>query len=237
MPLVEAFSFTLNTDADTFCTWLEDRSGTWKWDLSFTADKGRAVDIQTPTRRNVDRRTIYSFDAVIEILEEDSGSTKWSSKGWEDAEKQAFRDEEKREGVLCTGVISLVIAPAPRPSQIDVRAICMDERAVDGFSYVLKQIAKAYPEALAPIKRQSEEQSLGDDTTTKPTVEMPMGKRGRASNAEYDTAYENIKSGMSLQDVYEVFKKDEPYPDKAMRDNFRRAMNRRAKKYNDNKGT
>ena len=201
------FGFTLNTDADTFCTWLKDRSEGWR--VGFTADEGRVLDLQKTRLSKRNSRTTCSFDVV--------------------------KEQASKKGLFVKGVIQLLVSPAALAGQVDIRAVCKDTWALVCFSYVLKQIANAYPEAHAPIKRQNEEQYLDD--STRPTVEMPTGKRGRLSNADYDKAYENIKNGMSLQDAYEIFKQTVKYPDKTLWGNFRRAMNRRAKKDNDNKVT
>ena len=226
MPLIAAFEFTLNTDVNTFCTWLEDRSARWQY--SYTADRGRVVDIQKTILRKAYSRTICSFDAVIEILDDNEFKDEQGRKGWDDPEEHLFDDRKLRKGILRRGVISLVVSPAPRAGKVDVRSICMDERAVDGFAHVLRQIAKAYPESDAPIRKLTEEQFPTDPSL--PTVEMPTGKRRRASNASYDKAYESIKSGMSLHEAYNVYKQTAEYADKTLENNFRRAMNRRTQK-------
>ena len=74
------FSFTLNTDADTFCTWLEDRSRNWT--CSYTMDNNAVVEIQKTRLSKHNSHTICSFDGVIEITGEET-----FSKDWVNAEK------------------------------------------------------------------------------------------------------------------------------------------------------
>lgn len=74
MPIVKSFGFTLNTDADTFCTWFEDRNRLWKLDGTSGATGG-LVDIQEAKREQLKSRPKFCFDAVVEITEE---SEEWS---------------------------------------------------------------------------------------------------------------------------------------------------------------
>ena len=161
MPIRESFSFTLNTTADTFCTWLEDRSTMY----SYTTDDGRVVDLQKTRLTKRKSRTTCSYDAVTEI--------------------------GPKEGLLVKGVVQLFVSPAPYAGQVDIRAVCMAEWAEAGFPYVLSQIAESYPEADAKIREQEDERlvfGLSDDSEY---ILTNTRKRGAPRNADCDEAQHN----------------------------------------------
>ena len=143
MPIVKNLSFTLNTDADTFCTWFEDRNSLWARDAARGAT-GRLVEIQKAERAQLKSRTQFSFGAVIEITKEDNE--------WVKAEKRWFsldwvKNTNVRRGIYRANVITIMVMPATHAGKVDIRALCNDKDALDGFSRVLTKIIEAYPEA------------------------------------------------------------------------------------------
>ena len=98
MPIVKNFSFTLNTDIDTFSTWFSDRNGMWVFDATTGID-GRLIKIQMAERVKLKLRTQFSFAAVIEITDE--------SEKWSEAETHIFTtpDWVERKGIYQEQVI------------------------------------------------------------------------------------------------------------------------------------
>ena len=125
MSIRKSFSFTLNTTVDTFCTWVEEQSRGWQ--VTFPNDEGLGLDLHTSKLNKQQSRTFCTFDVGKEVAPDTSYPVK--------------------------GVIQLLVSPAPRAGQVDIRAVCRMEWARVCFSYVLSQIAEAYPEADAKIKR------------------------------------------------------------------------------------
>jgi len=224
MPIVKNFSFTLKTDADTFCTWLEDRSAMWVY--SYITDKGLVVEFQKTRLSKRNSRTICSFDAVIEIADEEA-----LSEDRLNAEKRLFKEFVYRKGLLCKGVFSIMVSPAPLAGQIDIRALCMNERTLGGFSYVLTKIAEAYPEAEAKIREQEDQRVVsGSPDSDQSYVLRGTRKRGRPRVFGYDDAYQNILDGMDMETAFDKYMSavENVMPDDW--NNFRRAMNRRKEK-------
>ena len=148
MSIRKSFSFTLNTTADTFCTWVEDQSRGWR--VEFTTDEG-FLDLQKTRLSKHNSRTFCTFDVVKEIAPNTSYPVK--------------------------GVIQLLVSPAPRAGQVDIRAVCRMEWAWDCFSYVLSQIAAAYPEADVKI-REKEDKRVVLDLPDKPKLTAVPRKYG-----------------------------------------------------------
>ncbi len=149
MPIVKNFSFTLNTDVDTFCTWFEDRQSLWVRDAAMGVTGG-LVEFQQAERAQLKLRTQYSFGAVIEMTEEDNE--------WVKAEKRWFsldwvKNTNVRKGSYRANVITIMVMPATHAGKVDIRALCNDNDAVDGFSRVLAKITEAYPEARSQLHK------------------------------------------------------------------------------------
>ena len=224
MPIVRNFSFTLNTDTDTFCAWLEDRSSAWY--ILTTGANGGVVDIQEVQRAQLKSRTQFSFGAVIELTDEDA-----STEGWVKAEKHVFPDFRLRRGIYRANVITIMVMPAPRAGKVDIRALCNDQDALDGFSQVLTRIAESYPEAEMLIREHEEKRILASSPDSdQPYVLRGTRKRDRPRVISYNDAYQNILDGMDMKAAFDKYVADhtisKPNPDDW--NNFRRAMNRRS---------
>ncbi len=198
MPIRKSFSFTLNTTADAFCTWLEDRSTTY----SYTTDDGRVVDLQKTRLTKRESRTTCSYDAVKGIA--------------------------PKEGLLVKGVVQLFVSPAPYAGQVDIRAVCMAEWAEAGFSYVLSQIAEAYPKADAKIREQEDKRAVSGLSDNSEYILTNTRKRGAPRNADYDEAYQNTLNGMDIGTAFQKYASELEIMAGDW-NNFRRAMNRRKK--------
>ena len=226
MPMVKNLSFTLNTDGDTFCNWFEDRHSLWVRDAAMGVTGG-LVEIQKAERAQLKSRIQYSFGAVIEITEKDNE--------WVKAEKRWFslewvKNTNVRKGSYRANVITIMVMPAPRASKVDVRALCNDNDALDGFSRILTKIAEAYPEVRSQLKKGQDEQ-FSDDPIT-PSNNIRALKHGRKSDPNYDKAYHNIVNGMGQEEAFQVYADEagKHKPTKADKANFVRAMRDRKKK-------
>ena len=151
VPLVRNFSFRLNTDADTFCAWLEDLSKSWR--IGATGDNGGLVEIQGSERARLTSRTQYSFGAAIEVTARFTG-------GWIKDKKHVFPNGRKRGAIYRANVITIMVLPGTRAGKVDIRTLCNDKDAVDGFSQILTRIVKTYPEANDQLREQEEKQIL-----------------------------------------------------------------------------
>ena len=222
MPIVKTFGFTLNTDADTFCTWFEDRNRLWKLDGTSGATGG-LVDIQEAKREQLRSRPKFCFDAVVEITKGDNE--------WAKAEKLFFSDFRLRRGIYRTGVIVIMVIPAARAGKVVIRALCRDKDALDGFSLLLNKIAEAYPEVEAKIREQEDKRVVsGSPDSDQPYVLTGTRKRGRPRVAGYDEAYQNVLDGMDMETAFDKYMSTVQNPIADDWSNFRRAMNRRKKK-------
>ena len=210
MPIIISFEFTLNTAAETFCDWLKGQSAVWQEVSCFSEDRARFAEIQKPECVKQHTRTVCSFAAVMS-------------------------DVQQREVDCRKGAFSIVVSAAPRPSKIQIRAMCMLRDATDCFGYVMYQIAKAYPEADGPIRQQQREQMIADWDS--PIIDTSLNnKAGRQSDPEYDKAYQYIQAGINLEAAFDkyAFDKKLTEPTKADSYNFRRAMKYRMKSNSDN---
>ena len=147
MPLVRNFRFRLNTDANTFCDWLEDQSKSWR--IEATGDNGGLVEIQESERAKLESRTQYSFGATIEVTTRFTG-------GWIKYKKHVFPHGKRRAAIYRANVITIMVLPETRAGKVDIRTLCNDKDAVDGFAQILTRITKVYPEANEQIRGQME---------------------------------------------------------------------------------
>ncbi len=226
MPIVKNFIFALNTDAETFCSWFEDRNKSWVIGATTGANCG-LVEIQKAERAQLKSRTQFSFGAVIEITDEDGE--------WVKAEKRWFsldwvKNTNVRRGIYRANVITVMVMPATDEGKVNVRILCNDKDALDGFSRVLTKIAEAYPEARSQLQNTQEEQFIDNPLT--PTANILALKRGRKSDPNYDRAYRNIVNGMGQEEAFQLYigETSKQKPTTVDRRNFHGAMRDRKKK-------
>ena len=209
---------------EVFCTWLEDQSRSWV--ISSTAAHGRLVDIQPGQRAQVKSRTQFSFDAVIELTDEDND--------WVRAEKQVFSDFRLRRGIYRANVITIMVMPGPRAGRVVIRALCNDNYALGAFSEVLTRIGEYYPEVLIEMQEAQDGQFIGNQLAR--VTNIPAMKRGRKGDPDYDKAYQNIINGMGRDEAFRAYlgQTNKQKSMTAHKRNFERAMRDGSKKDSSN---